>query len=578
MLRHIVRKDHQLSAESIATDLQTSCGLQISSRTVLRGMCFHGQTAASKLYITKHNAKRQMQWCKPCHQRTLEQWRHILWNNNSCFSVWQSDGRIWVWWLPGEWYLSDCIVPNVKFGGGGIMVWGCFSGSWLGTVNALACQEILDNFMLLTLWEQFGDGPFQFQHDCASVHKPRSIKTWMSKFGVKEFDQSAQSPDLNPIEHLWDELEQRLRPRPSCPTTVSEVTNALLEEWSKIPINILLNLVKNLHRRVEAVVAATDIRAISEVMCGVIAIFINHQASMKEATLPVTSVEDAIQSAHVSGVEDATHPDPVPASSMEDAGQWLRSVLVAKPPEPAADRHSCAPTPAWSCCSHARETRIQASKYLMSVIKQLYNNNPGTTLELRENWLVLHPLTDVVFSPGAQDKLGGDDPSFRSTGTSLPTSVSMLHWLGSRLSLVVRHMNRAKGMRGSTRALTDLWSRCPVPLPYATVNLQYQIDQVIERGASISVDQFILKLLAEALMESGHQHCGVPSTLDHQSVEFDSIISHRSFPQTYIKETGSRILSSVKSPLEGSSKLCCSGTYICLVLPDQCGPCQSPPS
>ncbi|KAK1788059.1 hypothetical protein P4O66_016534, partial [Electrophorus voltai] len=40
-----------------------------------------------------------------------------------------------------------------------------------GTFNALAYHEILDNFMLPTLWEQFGDGPFLFQHDCAPVHK-----------------------------------------------------------------------------------------------------------------------------------------------------------------------------------------------------------------------------------------------------------------------------------------------------------------------------------------------------------------------------------------------------------------------
>ena len=58
------------------------------------------------------------------------------------------------------------------------------------------------------------------------------------------------------IEHLWDELERRLRARPSCPTSVCYLTNALLEEWSKIPINILLNLVESLPRRVEAVIAA----------------------------------------------------------------------------------------------------------------------------------------------------------------------------------------------------------------------------------------------------------------------------------------------------------------------------------
>jgi len=33
---------------------------------------------------------------------------------------------------------------------------------------------------------------------------------------------------------------------------VSDLTNALLEEWSKIPINALLNLVESLPRRVEA--------------------------------------------------------------------------------------------------------------------------------------------------------------------------------------------------------------------------------------------------------------------------------------------------------------------------------------
>ncbi|CAI9568656.1 unnamed protein product, partial [Staurois parvus] len=88
MLKRTVRRSCQLSAESIAKDLKTWCGLQISTTTVrreLHGMGFHGRAAASKPYITNCNAKRWMPWCKARRHWTLEQ------------------------------YLHDCIVPSVKF-------------------------------------------------------------------------------------------------------------------------------------------------------------------------------------------------------------------------------------------------------------------------------------------------------------------------------------------------------------------------------------------------------------------------------------------------------------------------------
>ena len=63
-----------------------------------------------------------------------------------------------------------------------------------------------------------------------------------------------KSPDLI-FENLWDELERRLRASTNLPTSVPDLSNALVAKWKQVPASMFQYLVESLPRRVDAIIA-----------------------------------------------------------------------------------------------------------------------------------------------------------------------------------------------------------------------------------------------------------------------------------------------------------------------------------
>ena len=64
------------------------------------------------------------------------------------------------------------------------------------------------------------------------------------------------SPDLSPIEHLWDQSDRQVRQCQPPPATRGQLTRALVEEWNNIPIRRINALMNSMTRRIRAVTRA----------------------------------------------------------------------------------------------------------------------------------------------------------------------------------------------------------------------------------------------------------------------------------------------------------------------------------
>ena len=151
-------------------------------------------------------------------------------------------------------------VPTVKHGGGSVLVWGCFHAGGVGPlfrVEGIMCKEeyrdILANVMLPYGWSHMGRG-WIFQQDNDPKHASKLVKQWFVDRRLKVLDWPSQSPDLKPIEHLWEELERRVQGKMA--KNAAEKFEQLQKEWDAIPVSVLQNLIYSMPRWCQAVIDA----------------------------------------------------------------------------------------------------------------------------------------------------------------------------------------------------------------------------------------------------------------------------------------------------------------------------------
>ena len=164
----------------------------------------------------------------------------------------------------GERYADCCVVEVNRFGGGGLMVWAGISRNFKtdlhivrGRLNAAAYRDNISQPIVVPFMRN--NGLTLLQQDNARPHTARLTTDFLRQQVVNVMPWPLLSPDLNPIEHICDELGRRVRARPMQPQNLRQLEITLHQEWAQIPQNVERRYLHLMRPRCDAVIGALGV-------------------------------------------------------------------------------------------------------------------------------------------------------------------------------------------------------------------------------------------------------------------------------------------------------------------------------
>ena len=267
--KHAICTGKIKTAVQAAKSLATINNQNINPQTVRNALRSTGMVSVAKQkkpLLTRRHRRARLEFAERHLEWTVDDWARVWWSDETKINRLGSDGREQVWVDKENRQDPRRVEETVKYGGGNLMMWGCMGWEGVGfatridgKMDAKLYTEILGDELLKSL-EWFGHKveDVYFQQDNDPKHTSKLAKKWFEDQEFRVLRWPAQSPDLNPIEHLWDHLKRKLNEYEVSPKGIHELWERVEKEWNGISEEVVQNLIASMPRRCAAVIKAKD--------------------------------------------------------------------------------------------------------------------------------------------------------------------------------------------------------------------------------------------------------------------------------------------------------------------------------
>ena len=101
-------------------------------RTSLNSMGFEAKFKLKKPLLSRRHREARYKWAKAHEFCTVDDWKRVIFSDETKINIWGSDGCKFYWSRPGDVLQAHHLDLTVKHGGGSLMMWGCITYAGIG--------------------------------------------------------------------------------------------------------------------------------------------------------------------------------------------------------------------------------------------------------------------------------------------------------------------------------------------------------------------------------------------------------------------------------------------------------------